>query len=144
MAYQKRAHTSRYMRFWNLSVLIFHTCWHIFESNQDNRNSHTNFVNEPWTIQYLKDRRALPVNFNPTVVLTDAKQEFNRPTQLQRGVQIIYTAAKYHLTLRDELMHPDVFHLKQKPSKNTTLMTKYLPNIRVSLKSKGIENQAMR
>ena len=112
--------------------------------SKDNRNSHTNFVNEPWTIQYLKDRRALPVNFNPTVVLTDAKQEFNRPTQLQRGVQIIYCAAKYHLTLRDELMHPDVFHLKQKPSKNTTLMTKYLPNIRVSLKSKGIENQAMR
>ena len=64
--------------------------------------------------------------------------------KLQRGAQIIYCAAKYHLTLRDELMHPDVFHLKQKPSKNTTLMTKYLPNIRVSLKSKGIENQSMR
>ena len=55
------------------------------QSRKDNRNSHTNFVNEPWTIQYLKDRRALPVNFNPTVVLTDAKQEFNRPTQ--SGIQ---------------------------------------------------------
>ena len=41
-------------------------------------------------------------------------------------------------------LHQDVFHLKQKPSKSTTLLTKYLPNIRVSLKSKGIENQALR
>lgn len=84
------------------------------------------------------------VNYNPTVVLTDAGQEANRPNYLQRGTQIIYTAAKYHLTLIDELMHPDVFHLKQKPSKNRTLLTKWLPNTRVSLKSKGIDNQAMR
>ena len=84
------------------------------------------------------------VNYNPTVVLTDAGQEANRPNQLQRGTQIIYTAAKYHLTLTDELMHPDVFHLKQKPSKNRTLLTKWLPNTRVSVKSKGIDNQAMR
>ena len=73
------------------------------------------------------------VNYNPTVVLTDAGQEANRPNYLQRGTQIIYTAARYHLTLKDELMHPDVFHLKQKPSKNQTLLTKFLPNTRISV-----------
>ena len=78
------------------------------------------------------------VNYNPTVVLTDAGQEANRPNYLQRGTQIIYTAARYHLTLKDELMHPDVFHLKQKPSKNRTLLTKFLPNTRISIKSKVV------
>ena len=34
------------------------------------------------------------------MVLTDAGQEKNRPNFLQRGTQIIYCAAKYHLTLR--------------------------------------------
>ena len=51
---------------------------------------------------------------------------------------------KYHITLRDELMHPDVFHLKSKPTKNRTLLTKYLPNTRITVKSKGIENQSLR
>ena len=108
----------------------------------------------------------IKVNYNPTVVLTDAGQEKNRPNFLQRATQIVYCASKewlihnrrwlivsyntimshdkYHITLRDELMHPDVFHLKSKPTKNRTLLTKYLPNTRITVKSKGIENQSLR
>ena len=43
--------------------------------DEDTKNSDTNFVNEPWTQMYLNDRRPLPMNYNPTVVLTDAGQE---------------------------------------------------------------------
>ena len=41
------------------------------------------------------------------------------------------------MTLRDEHLEPEVFHLKQKPTKNTKLMAKFLPNWRVSVKSKA-------
>lgn len=113
--------------------------------DEDTKNSDTNFVNEPWTQMYLNDRRPLPMNYNPTVVLTDAGQEgARRPDQVRRGAQIIWSTAKFHLTLRDELLKPDCAHLKQEPSKNAKILAKYLPNTRVTMKSKGIENQSLR
>ena len=63
--------------------------------DQDTKNSDTNFVNEPWTDMYLRyinlnfhfccqlvkgffrDRRPILMNYNPTVVLTDAGQKGN-------------------------------------------------------------------
>ena len=41
----------------------------------DEKNfKNSNFLNAPWTEMYLRDRRPLPMNYNPTVVLTDAGQ----------------------------------------------------------------------
>ena len=43
--------------------------------DDDERNfKNSNFLNKPWTEMYLRDRRPLPMNYNPTVVLTDAGQ----------------------------------------------------------------------
>lgn len=112
---------------------------------EDQKNYDTNFLNTPWTEMYLRDRRPLSMNFNPTVVLTDAGQVYpNRPDQMHRAAQLVWATAKFHLTLQDEYLEPDVFHLKQKPTKNRKLLAKFLPNTRITVKSKGIENQALR
>ena len=86
---------------------------------------------------YFRDRRPILMNYNPTVVLTDAGQKgVNRPDQFRRAAQIAWATAKFHMTLRDEHLEPEVFHLKQKPTRNTKLLTKFLPNWRISVKSK--------
>jgi len=47
--------------------------------DDDEKNfKNSNFLNAPWTEMYLRDRRPLPMNYNPTVVLTDAGQVFLR------------------------------------------------------------------
>jgi len=113
--------------------------------DEDNKHHETNFVNAPWTDKYLRDRSPILINYNPTVVLTDAGQLGDRrPDQVRRAAQIIWATAKFHMTLRDEYLEPEVFHLKQKPSKNRKLLAKYLPNKRITIKSKGIDHQAMR
>ena len=108
--------------------------------DEDNRNSHTSFLWEPWTDMYLSDRRALPINYNPVLAwnqLTNAALN----TQEARSAQICWATAKYFMTLADGHLEPEVFCLNEEPSKRTKQITKYLPKWRISIEKFGIKNQ---
>jgi len=92
---------------------------------------------------YLKDRRALPINYNPVIVW----KEHPNPalnTQDMRAAQICWAAAKYFKTLDDGHLEPEVFHMKNPPEEKMVKLSKLLPKWRISVKKWGIDQQAMR
>jgi len=110
---------------------------------QDAKNDHTSFYYDAWSEMYLSDRRPLPVNYNPILTWKELPNE-DLNTQPIRAAQICWAAAKYYLTLVDGHLQPQVFHMKDEPSKNAQMLTKFLPKKRVTLKGQGIDNQALR
>ena len=110
---------------------------------EDAKNDHTSFYYDAWSEMYLSDRRPLPVNYNPILTWKELPNEALN-TQPIRAAQICWAAAKYYLTLVDGHLQPQVFHMGDEPSKNAQKLTKFLPKKRVTLKSQGIDNQALR
>jgi carnitine O-palmitoyltransferase 2 len=116
---------------------------HAALKSADESNPSTSFYYSDWTDMYLSDRRPLPVNYNPCLHWKNLPNpELNE--QPIRAAQICWAAAKYFLTLRDGHLKPEVFYLKEEPSDRLVKLTKYLPKFRVSIKSKGIDNIALR
>ncbi|KAJ8730685.1 hypothetical protein PYW08_002098 [Mythimna loreyi] len=82
---------------------------------KDKRNKHTSYISEYWFDLYLRDRVALPINYNPMIVFqNDVRPEYN--DQLIRSTNILITAVRFMLSLREQILEPEVYHLNPKKS----------------------------
>jgi carnitine O-palmitoyltransferase 2 len=79
----------------------------------DKDNKHTSFISNYWFDMYLKDRRSIVLNHNPFMTFN---ADPRNPSQTDRASQIIWSAVRFHNSLRDNLLKPEVFHLN--PSKS--------------------------
>lgn len=87
--------------------------------SKDKRNKHTSYISEYWFDLYLRDRVPLPINYNPMIVFqNDVKPEYN--DQLIRSTNILISAVRFMLSLRDQILEPEVYHLN--PKKSDTLL----------------------
>lgn len=82
-------------------------------------NKHTSYISEYWFDLYLRDRLPLPINYNPLIVFqNDSKIGYNN--QLVRSTNLLVSAVRFMLSLRDGILEPEVYHLNAKKS-NTQL-----------------------
>lgn len=80
-------------------------------------NKHTSYISEPWFDMYLEDRKPLPINYNPVLVMkNDERSEYN--DQLIRSANIVISALRFMRALHAEYLEPEVFHLN--PQKSDT------------------------
>lgn len=113
-----------------------------FLRESDAKQLDTNYVNKPWTEMYLADRRPLPFNYNPGVAICDVTGPDDRPNQLVRAAQVIWATTKYHLTMKDGYMEPELANFGGPPTTKMNFLSRALPNIRIS---KGkIQNQSLK
>ena len=85
------------------------------DDDADPTTEYQNYVCGPWFDMYLKDRRPLVLNSNPSV---GWKADPSKPTQLQRATSLLSSAAIFHRTLRDGHLEPDIFHTEPKKSQS--------------------------
>ncbi|XP_023936317.1 carnitine O-palmitoyltransferase 2, mitochondrial [Bicyclus anynana] len=86
---------------------------------KDKYNKHTSYISDYWFDLYLRDRVPLPINYNPFLVMqNDIRPEYNN--QLVRATNLLVSAARFMLSLRQQILEPEVFHLQPKKS-NTPL-----------------------
>lgn len=86
---------------------------------KDKANKHTSYISDYWFNLYLRDRVSLPINYNPILVFqNDTKPEYN--DQLVRTANLLVSAVRFMLSLRDQILEPEVFHMQPKKS-NTPL-----------------------
>lgn len=82
---------------------------------QDKKYKHTSYISKPWFDMYLKDRKPLPINYNPMLVFTNEKRpEYN--TQLVRTTNLIISSLRFYKSLKDNVLEPEVYHLNPKKS----------------------------
>lgn len=81
----------------------------------DAENSHTSYISEPWFDMYLRDRKPLPINYNPFLVFipeSDPKYD----TQLVKATNLVTSSMRFLKSLKDNILEPEVFHLNPKKS----------------------------
>lgn len=82
---------------------------------KDKANKHTSYISDYWFDLYLRDRAALPINYNPLVVFqNDVRPEYN--DQLIRAANILTSAVRFMMSLRQQILEPEVYHLNAKKS----------------------------
>lgn len=82
---------------------------------KDKVNKHTSYISDYWFDLYLRDRAALPINYNPLIVMqNDVRPEYNN--QLVRATNLLTSALRFTLSLRDQILEPEVYHLNAKKS----------------------------
>lgn len=90
---------------------------------EDAANKHTSYISELWFDMYLRDRKALPINTNPILVLNnEERSEYN--DQAIRATNLIMSSLKFYKTLKLNLLEPEVFHLN--PKKSDTDMFRFI------------------
>ncbi|KYN06143.1 Carnitine O-palmitoyltransferase 2, mitochondrial, partial [Cyphomyrmex costatus] len=80
-------------------------------------NPHTSYISEPWFDMYLRDRKPLPINYNPFLVYvpeSDPKYD----TQLVKATNLIVSSLRFLKSLKNNILEPEVFHMK--PEKSDT------------------------
>lgn len=83
----------------------------------DKANKHTSYVSKPWFDMYLKSRLPIVLNFNPFMsFVDDPKPEYR--TQLLRSTNMIISSLRFLKSLRENILEPDVYHLKPEKTKN--------------------------
>ncbi|XP_031636280.1 carnitine O-palmitoyltransferase 2, mitochondrial [Contarinia nasturtii] len=81
----------------------------------DQKNKHTSYISKPWFDMYLSDRKPLPINYNPALVMKlDERPEYN--DQLTRTANLVITSLRFARSLREELLEPEVYHMNPKKS----------------------------
>lgn len=81
----------------------------------DRKNKHTSYISEPWFDMYLRDRKPLPINYNPMLVFTAEKRtEYN--SQLVRATNLVISSLRFYKSLKDNVLEPEVYHLNPKKS----------------------------
>ncbi|KOB72249.1 Carnitine O-palmitoyltransferase 2, mitochondrial, partial [Operophtera brumata] len=82
---------------------------------KDKANKHSSYISDYWFDLYLRDRAALPINYNPLVVFqNDVRPEYN--DQLIRASNILTSAVRFMMSLREQILEPEVYHLNAKKS----------------------------
>lgn len=93
---------------------------------KDKANKHTSYISDYWFDLYLRDRVPLPINYNPLVVFqNDTKEAYN--DQLIRASNLLVSASRFALSLREQILEPEVFHLN--PKKSNTQMFRTLTGL---------------
>ncbi|KAM3963750.1 carnitine palmitoyltransferase 2 [Aphomia sociella] len=86
---------------------------------KDKINKHTSYISEYWFDLYLRDRAALPINYNPLIVFqNDSRPAYNN--QLIRATNLLLSAVRFMSSMREQILEPEVYHLNPKKS-NTQL-----------------------
>lgn len=83
-----------------------------FLIEHDKGNKHTSYISEPWFDMYLKDRKPLPVNYNPVLIMK--LDETNSPDyndQLVRTSNLVISTLRFMRSLRENVLEPEVYHL---------------------------------
>ncbi|OWR54649.1 Carnitine O-palmitoyltransferase 2 [Danaus plexippus plexippus] len=87
--------------------------------NKDKMNKQTSYISDYWFDLYLRDRSALPINYNPLIVFqNDLRPDYN--DQLLRTSNLLVSAVRFMMALREQILEPEVYHLQPKKS-NTPL-----------------------
>lgn len=81
----------------------------------DAENSHTSYISEPWFDMYLRDRKPLPINYNPFLVFTP-ESDPKYDTQLVKATNLVISSMRFLKSLKDNILEPEVFHLNPKKS----------------------------
>lgn len=85
----------------------------------DKENKFTSYISEYWFDMYLRDRKPLPINYNPMLVVhNDPRPEYN--SQLVRTTNMIISSLRFYKSLKAGLLEPEVFHLNAKKSDTDT------------------------
>lgn len=83
--------------------------------SSDAANKHTSYISEPWFDMYLRDRRPLPINYNPFLVFSpETNEAYNG--QLIKATNLVVSSMRFLKSLRENLLEPEVFHLNPKKS----------------------------
>ncbi|KAJ8683208.1 hypothetical protein QAD02_019000 [Eretmocerus hayati] len=91
--------------------------------HSDSCNKHTSYISEPWFDMYLRDRRPLPINYNPFLVFSpEDNEKYNG--QLVKSTNLVVASLRFLKSLRANLLEPEVFHLNPKKS-DTTFFRKF-------------------
>ncbi|XP_047986179.1 carnitine O-palmitoyltransferase 2, mitochondrial [Leguminivora glycinivorella] len=86
---------------------------------KDKANKHTSYISDYWFDIYLRDRKPLPINYNPLIVFqNDTRPEYNN--QLIRSTNLLISAVRFMESLKAQILEPEVFHMNPKKS-NTPL-----------------------
>ncbi|XP_037975132.2 carnitine O-palmitoyltransferase 2, mitochondrial [Plutella xylostella] len=89
---------------------------------KDKANKHTSYISEYWFDLYLRDRAPLPINYNPLIVFqNDERPEYNN--QLLRAANLLTSAVRFMLSLRDRVLEPEVYHMNPKKSNTPMFRT---------------------
>ncbi|XP_011339899.1 carnitine O-palmitoyltransferase 2, mitochondrial isoform X2 [Ooceraea biroi] len=85
--------------------------------HENSQNSRTSYISEPWFDMYLRDRKPLPINYNPYLVfMPESDAEYNG--QLVKATNLVVSSLRFMKSLRNNVLEPEVFHLK--PEKSDT------------------------
>lgn len=83
--------------------------------NYDKVNKHTSYISEFWFDSYLRDRKPIPITYNPMLVMhKDERPEYNN--QLVRAANLIVSSLRFYRSLKAGILEPEVFHLNPKKS----------------------------
>lgn len=97
--------------------------------SMDNKNKHTSYISEPWFDMYLRDRRPLPINYNPFLVFSP-EDDSNYDGQLVKATNLVLSSIRFLKSLRANLLEPEVFHMNPKKSdtQHFRTFTRLLPS----------------
>lgn len=94
----------------------------------DKANKHTSYISEPWFEMYLKDRKPLPINLTPLLMMKpDERPEYN--DLLIRAGNFIISSLRFRRSLKENLLKPEVYHMNPKKSdtKRYQKVTRFSP-----------------
>lgn len=84
-------------------------------SDHDKANKHTSYISEPWFDMYLTDRKALPINYNPILIMkTDEKNGSQYNDQLIRAGNLIISTLRFMRSLREDKLAPEIYYMDPK------------------------------
>lgn len=95
---------------------------------KDKKNKHTSYISEPWFDMYVSDRKPIPINYNPAMVLKDDERiKYN--DQCLRATNLLISSLRFMRSLREGILEPEVFHLNPTKSDTNTFrkITSMLP-----------------
>jgi len=81
------------------------------------KNLHSSYISEPWFDMYLRDRKPLPINYNPFLVfMSESDPRYNE--QLIKATNLVISSLRFMKSLKNDILEPEVFHLN--PEKSDT------------------------
>lgn len=95
---------------------------------RDTKNRYTSYISEPWFDMYLRDRKPLPINYNPFLVLEPASNPEHN-IQLVKATNLIVSSLRFMKSFKENVLRPEIFYLKSETARNNAfhIITRLLP-----------------
>ncbi|XP_072752082.1 carnitine O-palmitoyltransferase 2, mitochondrial isoform X2 [Anoplolepis gracilipes] len=85
--------------------------------HNNDENPHTSYISKPWFDLYLRDRKPLPINYNPFLVfLPESDPKYD--VQLVKATNLVVSSLRFFQSLKNNILEPEVFHMN--PGKSDT------------------------